>query len=668
MAAMVLPVLLAFGAFAIDLNHVLDQRLRAQMVADAAAQSAAMAYFQASQSTTVLLPTAKDIAVANGLAASAITTAQSVASPTGSGNTVQVTVSTTVPFTLAKLFNRGSGFAIAATAYATLPASGTTTSTTQVSPCFLALSNNSTAITTSGGATINMAGCDAFSQGGISLDSTGVKVKSLVAGSGSITNTYGYVWANNITYAGSWTNATWNTEIYRSTGSGIPTYTKTATTYADAYAASNNATVDAAEDLIGTTTTPASISSPSGGCPGAVAANFTTSQTLPAGTYNYTTLNISGTAVVTYGNGSTINVCNGFTSNGSASINFGNSNVTISGGFTGNSSGSIVFGNGNVYLGTGNIKFSAVSNAIGNGDININGNLVLAGSAGLTIGSGAHNFSSICMSATCGGGYKLNVGTGAVNIRDGITVTGSSTVAFGDGDYAMGKNSGSTNNCVDVAGSGIMIFGNGAFSCGGGITTAGGSRLVIGATTNHYFKGTVTIGGAALFGAGAYTIDGSLVDGTGGTTWPYTSPVTGVMYGSTIGGVAYDIIGQNVTFVMSGALNLAGAAKTYLTAPSSTTTGGAIADLLVHSTTSSATGWTGGSTNVFAGLVHVPNSAVSMSGGNSTASGGCFMLTAKTISITNGAATGSACSGIYSATTTTTTTTTANSSSISLVF
>lgn len=666
-AALALPALLSFGALAVDFNNVHNRRIQAQMVADAAAQSAAMAYFQASQSASVLLPTAQDIAVANGMPSSAITTAQSVTSPTGSGNSVQVTVSTTVTSTLGRIVNGTSGYAIAATAYASLPASGTSTSTNYVSPCFLALSNGSSAIATSGGATINMPGCDAFAVGGISLDSTGIKVRNLVSGGGSISNSYGYVWADNITYASGWTNPAWNTAIYKSNGTGSPTYTTKATTYADAWSSSNNATVDAAEDLIGTTTTPASIAVPATSCGGAPAGNFTSSQSLPSGTYNYSTLTISGTAAVTFGNGSTINVCNGFTSNGSASINFGNSTVTIKGGFNGNSSGSITFGNGNVYIGSGNIKFSAAANTIGDGNVSIDGNLVLNGASRLTIGAGSHSFQSICASSMCGGGYMLVVGAGDVDIKDGITVTGSSTVAFGAGDYALGK-TGPTNNCIDIAGSGVLVFGDGAFSCGGGVNTAGGSRIVFGATTNHYFKGTVTIGGAALFGAGAYTIDGGLVNGTGGTTWPFTSPVTGQTYGSTIGGVAYDMIGQNVTFILSGAFNLSGGARSYFTAPGSTTSGGAIANLLVHGTSSSATTWAAGANNAFSGLVHLPNSDVSMSGGNVTVSGGCFMLTAKTIRVTNGAATGSACSGTATASSSSTVTTTASSSSISLVF
>jgi hypothetical protein len=671
-AALTLPILLGFGALAVDFNNVHDQRLRAQMVADAAAQSAAMAYFRSAQSTLVLLPTAQDIAVANGMPTSAITEAQSVTSPTGSGNSVKVTVTTTVVSTLGKVINGSAGYAIAATAYATLPASTTTTSTNYVSPCFLALSPGSSAIVTSGGATINMPGCDALAVGSINLGSTGVKVNSLVSGSGSITNSYGYVWANNITHASGWTNPGWNTQIYRANGSGSPTYTSQTTTYVDAYASSNNATVSAAEALIGTTTAPTSPSNPSSAaCSGASAGNFVTNQTFATGTYNYSSLSISGTAVVTYGNGSTINICSGFTSSGSASINFGNSTVNVNGGFNGNSSGSIIFGNGSVSIGTstgtGTVKFSAATNSIGNGPVSINGNLVLNGASTLTIGDGSHSFSSICASSLCGGGYNLKVGTGNVDVANGITVTGSSTVAFGAGNYALGRTT-ATGNCIDVAGSGNLFFGDGTFSCGGGVTTAGGSRIVFGATTNHYFNGTVTIAGAALFGAGAYTINGSLINGTGGTTWPYTSPITGLTYGAAIGGVNYDMIGQNVTFILSGAFNLAGGAKSYFTAPASTTSGGGIANLLVHSATTAATTWGAGANNVFSGLAHLPNSAVTMNGGNSTTSGGCFMLTAKTISVTNGAATGSACSGTMTASTSSTTTTAASSSSISLVF
>ena len=128
-----------------------------------------------------------------------------------------------------------------------------------------------------------------------------------------------------------------------------------------------------------------------------------------------------------------------------------------------------------------------------------------------------------------------------------------------------------------------------------------------------------------LFGAGRYTIAGDLTNGTGGTKWPYESKVTGQTYGTQLEGVAtndVDMAGVNVTFVVSGTLNLGGGARTKLLASPNGTTAGTIASLLIDSATSTATSWGGGSDSIFSGAVHLPNSDVTMSGGNSTQSAG----------------------------------------------
>jgi hypothetical protein len=198
----------------------------------------------------------------------------------------------------------------------------------------------------------------------------------------------------------------------------------------------------------------------------------------------------------------------------------------------------------------------------------------------------------------------------------------------------------------------VAIMGDGEFSCSGGIATQGGSRLVFGATANHYLNGTMRIAGSVLFGQGRYTINGNFTNGTGGTTWPYTSTVTGQTYGNTLQGVSvsgFDMAGVNVTFILNGTVNLAGGAKTKLIAATSSASGGQIADILVDSQTSTATSWAAGANSIFVGMVHLPNSDVTMSGGTTTLSAGqCFMLTAKTISVTGGAATGSVCTSINS--------------------
>ncbi len=201
---------------------------------------------------------------------------------------------------------------------------------------------------------------------------------------------------------------------------------------------------------------------------------------------------------------------------------------------------------------------------------------------------------------------------------------------------------GAANTAIKLSGSARFLMGNGMFSANGDIDTAGGSRIAFGQTTNHYINGSMKIAGSALFGAGKYTIDGDSWNGTGGTTWPYTSTLNGITYGSGYSG--WDMAGSDVTFILTGTLSLAGGAKTKLTAPTSSVSGGKIAEMLVHSLSTGNTDWTGGSGNNFVGVVYLPNSQVKMAGGNTTLSSGqCFTLIASRIWATGGAATGTAC-------------------------
>jgi hypothetical protein len=277
--------------------------------------------------------------------------------------------------------------------------------------------------------------------------------------------------------------------------------------------------------------------------------------------------------------------------------------------------------------------------------VTINAPLSLGGGTTLAIGAGAHAFGGISV----GGGSWLTMGNGALNVVGGISVAGDSTIIAGAGDVAI-SNPGA--RAIDLSGSGRFFMGDGLFSANGSVVTAGGSRLVFGRTANHLINGDLSVAGSVLFGAGRYTVAGNLVNGTGGTTWPYTSPINNQTWGDYLEGTSvsdYDMAGVNVTLILSGTINLAGGAKTLLIAPATTTSNGAIADMLIDSLTSTDTSWSAGATSTFSGAVHLPNSALTSSGGNNTQSGvRCFMLVALRVTVTGGATTGSTCSGIGS--------------------
>ena len=649
LAAMTLTALFGFGALGVDVGRALDQRVQNQAIADAAALSAAVAYGQGGNDASVLLSTAQDVARLNGLPASAITAATLTADYPASGNSaVKVSLATSTPFSLAAVVTSGSAFNVAASAYALLP----TASAAATNPCFLALSSGSNALQTSGGATINMPGCDAAAVGGVFNGGTGINVAKLISGSSSVSNDYGSIAANQIVYSSSWNNPAWNGAVPAS-----DKIVKKSIALSDGLA--DDTTLAAARGLIGSYTAPNALANPTttgtaawnfsfNSPTGPVAAYYTGPGTyvVPAGTYAAGAFTVAGGVKVTFANGSTLSVANGVNIGGGSTVDFGNMNLSVNGGFSSGSSG-ITLGDGNVSIGSGTVTFSG-TNRFGNGKIQINADVTLGGGSSITMGAGNHAFRSL----NVGGGSWAWLGNGDLDVTAGIAVGGNSTLAAGLGAYRLGKSS-STNNCIDLSGSAVMIMGDGGFSCSGGIATQGGSRLVFGATPNHAINGTMTIAGSVLFGEGRYTINGNFTNGTGGTTWPFTSSITGLSYGNTLSGVSvagYDMAGINVTFILNGTVNLAGGAKTKLIASTTSATGGQIADILVESQTSSATTWAAGANSIFVGMAHLPNSDVTMSGGTTTLSGTqCFMLTANTIAVTGGAATGSACNSISSA-------------------
>ncbi|WEK46773.1 MAG: hypothetical protein P0Y56_00340 [Candidatus Andeanibacterium colombiense] len=641
-AALSLPVTLGGLGLGVDLNHGYEQRLINQRAADMAALGAAMAY-KASSATAVLQPTAVDITTANGLTGATVTATVVDNYPSAGSKAVKVVVKKTVPFTLARVVGLGASYTVTSEAYASL-----NTAAAYSAPCFLALASGSGAITLTGGATITAAGCSIAAVGSISQGATSITAADVISGTGGVSLDYGSISvSNSLRFSTTFTYPSWN--------GAIPDASKRvnqSTTLTDPWATDSE--LLAARAQLGTYTAVPALSNPTtptgadwtmGWSP---TANVTAYRTgpytgeyvVPAGTYNIKRLTIDGGIKVTFANNSVITVSNGVAIGGGSTIDFGNSTLYVNGGFDTGSSG-IKIGNGPLWIGSGTVNFQG-TNTKGTGDVIINSKLTLGGGQRLTMGAGNHSFAGLALS----GGGSVALGTGNFTNTAGITIDGDSELAVSAGNVLLGPNP-SGGLSANLAGSARFFMEDGTFSANGGITTQGGSRLVFGKTANHYINGSLNIAGSVLFGAGRYTINGNFVNGTGGTTWPYTSSLTGKTYGNTLEGVSvsgYDQAGVNVSFILAGTLNLAGGAKTKLIASTTSSTGSYIADMLVDSLTSSATTWGAGASNIFVGTVHLPNSTVSMSGGNATLSAGqCFTLIAAKISVTGGAQAGTAC-------------------------
>ncbi|MEO5707031.1 MAG: pilus assembly protein TadG-related protein, partial [Alteraurantiacibacter sp.] len=633
----------------VDVSRGYQQKVSNQRAADLAALAAATAY-NVNTASSVLQPTAADVVLANGIGGATVTATLVSNYPVTGSTSVKVTVTRAVPFYLSSVVGLSGSYNVNAAAYAQLGSSTTTSA-----PCYLALSTGSSAITVSGGATITASTCSVAAVGGIHQGGTGISAKDVIAGGGAVVLDYGSLSVTgNLYYGTNFTFPNWNTAV-----PAAANRKHQATSLVDPWAGNTDRT--SAVALIGTYTAVPALTAPttSGGgawtlasgsasTPGATTTynsgtkTFTVTAASPCN-YNITSISISGDVKLAFPNGCNITIHNGVNSSGSTSINFGNSNVYINGNVTSSSSG-MTFGDGVLWIGSGTHTFTG-PNTKGAGDVTMAGNVTVGGGSSFSFGAGAHRFGSL----TIGGGTNVKMGAGAFQASTGVSISGDSILALGAGDVLLGKNT-STNNAIYLSGSARFLMGDGTFSANGNINTSGGSRIIFGATTNHLINGNMTIAGSALFGAGRYTINGNFVNGTGGTTWPYTSAYTGLTYGSASGFSGYDMAGTDVTFVLSGSLNLGGGALTHLEAPATTTSGGGIAELLFTSQTTSATTWGAGSSNKFGGAVHIPNSALTMSGGNGTVGGtSCFSLIASTITISGGAQTASACTAMSGA-------------------
>lgn len=650
LGVLALPVMIGATGLTVDVSRGYQQKVSNQRAADLAALAAATAY-NVNLASAVLQPTAADIVLANGIGG-ATTTAELVNNYPVTGRTsVKVTVTRVVPFYLASVVGVSGSYNVTAAAYAQIGSAATVSA-----PCYLALSTASNAIAISGGGSISTSTCSVAAVGGINQGGTSIAAKDIIAGGGAVVLDYGSLTVTDNLYFGTnFTFPNWNT--------AVPATAKRkhqATTLVDPWAGSSDRA--SAVTQIGTFTAIPALTSPTTAGAGAWTVNSSSASTPGATTtyngstktytvavkspctYNITSIVISGDRKLAFPDGCNINIHNGVTSSGSTSIAFGNSNVYANGNFVSGSSGGMTFGDGVLWIGSGTHSFSG-PHTKGAGDVTMAGAVTVTGGSSFAFGAGAHRFGSI----TLGGGTNVKMGAGAFQASNGVSIDGDSILALGSGEVLLGKNA-STNNSIYLSGSARFLMGDGAFSASGNIDTTGGSRLIFGATNNHYINGNMNIRGSALFGAGRYTINGNFVNGTGGTTWPYTSAYTGVTYGSAAGFTGYDMAGLNVTFVLSGTLNLAGGALTHLEAPTTTTSGGAIAQLLLTSQTTAATSWGAGSNNKFGGAVHVPNSVVTMSGGNGTTGGtACFSLVASRIVVSGGAQTGTACGVMSSA-------------------
>ncbi len=631
--ALSLPVVIGAVGLAFDINRGYGQRVMNQRVADMAALAAAMEYQR--DDAVDIDAVAGVIAMANGLTGAVVDAELLTDFPNAGETAVEVTISRAVPFALASVLGFSGSYTVTADSAAIVSAQAS-----YATPCFLALDSGNASLVVNGGASIIAPDCSVAAIGDLDQKGKSIAASDIISGTGSITLNSGSLIANSLRYGGSLNVPQWN--------SALPPPKdrhNVATGLADPW--ENNTELLAAAAQIGDADPLPALSDPStpnganydfSWSPNSWAAPYRVGTTneyrLPKKNYTIKKFTVGGGIKVTFEAGSVITISQGFTNGGGSSVDFGDSDLYVNGGFD-TGSGGVTIGDGVLWIGSGTASFKG-TNKKGDGDVIINGDVSLGGGHYFVAGEGNHSFKSL----TLGGGGNMLLGDGDLIVAEGIKINGNSELNAGDGEYNIGASK--QGYAIKLEGSARMFMGDGAFSAHGDIDTQGGSAIVFGETNNHYIVGDLKIAGSAFFGPGRYTIDGDFENGTGGTVWPKTSTLNGEQYGSW--GSGYDMAGYDVSFIASGTLKLAGGAQTKLLAAEKSVMGGEIGTLLFHSDTSSKANWTGGSGNIFSGVVHLPETEVSMTGGNSTNGGGtCFMLIAGKIKAAGGAVAGSAC-------------------------
>lgn len=610
---------------AMEAGHGYAEKITNQRIADAAALAAALAYSKASDAG-VILPTARAIAVANGLPASSVTTSAPATDLQGR-RIITATVTTTVPLYLSHIVTAATGYTVAGTGVAAVTPGGTSSAAGRPG-CIIALSTTATTgIAMTGGTSITAKGCAVNANQSIGLTGGARLTAAQVNSGGSVSAPSG----TTLT-----TTPTANDVNQNRAGAAVdPLATSAAltaaldkandpATYAGGQAIANPVTPGGNKDWIfDWNGSPAVQPFRTGGGTYSVPASA-------AGTrYEVNRLAVSGGVKVTFQGATFITIAEGLKNEGTVTLGSGGA-WKINGGFDTGWSG-FTFGNNAWHFGTGAIVINGSPTI--EGDVTFAGPLTVGGGSDLTFGAGNHAFASIAMN-----GRTLTIGPGSLNVPGGIVAGGGSRTSIGAGPVTIGRNA-ATGRSIYVDGGATLSFGDGTFRTTGNIVTSGGTSIVFGATANHYIGGNLDLSGGATFGTGAYTIYGSFTNTTGCGNCTMT--------------------GTDVSFFLAGAVTLGGGSGLNLKAPAANT-GDALADILFATRSTAATLLKEGAQNVLSGVWYAPNSPFTMNGGASlSGSGRCFMLVAATVTLDGGTATSTSCPAVTGSGQTTTPTTVA---------
>ncbi|ATE66750.1 TadE/TadG family type IV pilus assembly protein [Rhizorhabdus dicambivorans] len=590
--ALALTSIIGMGAFAVEASQGYAARASNQRIADTAALAGALAY-NVNSSTSEMTATAKAVVAAQGLAASAASVAL-VTDAATSKQLVQVTVTTSVPLSLARVLTTALSYDVRAVGSAT-----TSTTATTTPPCITTLHTAAaTGVVLSGGVSISAPNCAINSNGRVEVPWGTYITAKQVSAAGSVINPGSGITttptANNIQANKAGAATDWMQDNSSLKAMLCAVNKLTGSSDAD-YADGNTVCIT---PLVTPATQTASVSTTD----------------LPL---NYS----PSAALLPYWNSSTAT----YTFPPSF-VTTGYRNLVMAGGIN------AVFQGPGLNFKFNNVDMSGNSLTIGDGTVTVVGTFGFNSGSVITIGNGAHSFGTLSVS----GGRQLNIGSGDFTVTGAITEAGGSYIRVntGVGDaVTIGNDGAGTPTAINIGGGSYLCFtanctapsaAAGTFSANGQVLTSGGSTLIFPKAATHVINGNLSLNGSSTFGSGNYYIKGNFTNNTGGT-----------------------MAGTDVSFALGGTFTLAGGTSLDLAAPSSSGSYG-VPGLLIVTKSTTATSIGGGSQNKYAGLVYAPKSDMTVSGGAALSSNGtnCLMLILKTLLLSGGTTVASTCSSL----------------------
>jgi len=254
-------------------------------------------------------------------------------------------------------------------------------------------------------------------------------------------------------------------------------------------------------------------------------------------------------------------------------------------------------------------------------------------------------------SVNVGGGGAATFGPGNYQIAAGINAQGGSSASFGAGNFWIGPGSG--GNAIYTAGSSQLSIDSGTgqnvFDVGGNIRTDGGGCVML-PSGEHHVRGSMSLSGAVILGAGLWAVTDYLAFGeNGGGTAACGGSVTGLRGLDVTIALGGDRLSSNWACQGRAFCMLAGYDGTRITAPTAGSTAGLA---IVGPQSADSTGgmlMSGGAHNTgVAGGVYFPFGPVKLSGdgdliGMNLVGMDCLKLVGKEIQVIEGATVSTTC-------------------------